>query len=62
MMKELESVMNKDVLTVTGETLGQILERTSQGDREVIKSMDDPVSRADGIQVLYGNLAPQGAW
>ena len=61
MMKELESVMNKDVLTVTGETLGQILERTSQGDREVIKSMDDPVSRADGIQVLYGNLAPQGA-
>lgn len=60
-MKELESVMNKDVLTVTGETLGQILERTSQGDREVIKSMDDPVSRADGIQVLYGNLAPQGA-
>lgn len=40
MMKELESVMNKDVLTVTGETLGQILERTSQGDREVIKSME----------------------
>ena len=35
-MKELESVMNKDVLTVTGETLGQILERTPQGDREVI--------------------------
>ena len=30
-MKELESVMNKDVLTVTGETLGQILERTPQG-------------------------------
>ena len=60
-MKELESVMNKDVLTVTGETLGQILERTPQGDREVIKSMDEPVSRADGIQVLYGNLAPQGA-
>ena len=49
MMKELESVMNKDVLTVTGETLGQILERTSQGDREVIKSMDDPVSRAGAL-------------
>lgn len=23
--------------------------------------MDDPISRADGIQVLYGNLAPGGA-
>ena len=48
---------------MTGETLGQITGAYAQGDREVIKSMDDPVSRADGIQVLYGKSGdPREPW
>ena len=60
-MKELEKVLHKEVMTVAGRPLGQILESAAQGDRETIKSMEEPVSKSDGIQVLYGNLAPQGA-
>ncbi len=60
-MKELRSVLHTNVLTVTGKTLGEILEKAEEGDREIIRTMEEPVSRADGIQVLYGNLAPEGA-
>ena len=46
---------------MTGETIGEILDRAPDGNRDTIHTMEDPVSRADGIQVLYGNLAPDGA-
>lgn len=60
-LKELESMLHQDALTVSGEMLGEILKRTAQGNRTTIKTMEDPVSKADGIQILYGNLAPEGA-
>lgn len=60
-LKELKSVLHTECLTVSDKTLGQILDGTVTGDRNVIRSMEEPVARADGIQVLYGNLAPDGA-
>lgn len=60
-LKELKPVLHLDCLTVTGKTLGENLEAVPDGDRAVICTMDQPVAKADGIQVLYGNLAPQGA-
>lgn len=60
-MKELEGVLHLDELTVTGHTIGENLTNIKAGDRETIRPMDDPVAKADGIQVLYGNLAPEGA-
>lgn len=60
-MKELEGVLDLDVMTVTGRKVGENLSCVSQGDRETIRSMSDPIAKADGIQVLYGNLAPSGA-
>lgn len=60
-LKELAPVLHQDALTVTGERLGEILKRTAQGNRPTIRTMGAPVSEADGIQVLYGNLAPEGA-
>ncbi|MBS5062506.1 MAG: dihydroxy-acid dehydratase [Hungatella hathewayi] len=60
-LKELRPVLHTDALTVTGETIGEILDRVPDGNRDTIHTMEDPVSRADGIQVLYGNLAPDGA-
>jgi len=60
-LKELESVLHQDALTVSGETLGEISKRTAEGNRATIKTMEDPVSKTDGIQILYGNLAPEGA-
>ena len=60
-MKELRPILHKEVLTVTGRTLGEILDEVKDGDRDTIRTMENPVSKADGIQVLYGNLAPDGA-
>lgn len=60
-MKELERVLHLDELTVTGHTIGENLADIKTGDQETIRPMDDPVAKADGIQVLYGNLAPEGA-
>jgi len=60
-MKEFHEVLHKDCLTVTGQSLGTVLEQTKKGDREVIHPFDEPLAKADGIQVLYGNLAPEGA-
>lgn len=60
-LKELRPVLHTDAMTVTGETIGEILDKAPDGNRDTIHTMEDPVSRADGIQVLYGNLAPDGA-
>lgn len=61
LMKELKDYLNLDCLTVTGKTVGENLEGVKPGNPEVIHSAADPIAKADGIQVLYGNLAPQGA-
>jgi len=50
-----------DVMTATGKTLGQNLEKVKVKDRVVIKTVDDPYHKQGGIAVLYGNLAPDGA-
>ena len=60
-MKELGSMMHTEVMTVTGKTLGANLETVVTKDPSVIRSVDAPVKKADGIQVLYGNIATEGA-
>ena len=54
--------LDTSVMTVTGKTLAENLEiSVLRCDRSVIRTQDDPASVANGIQVLYGNLAPEGA-
>lgn len=60
-MKELHPLLHLDALTVSGNTVEENLKHAETGDRSIICTLDDPVSKADGIQVLYGNLAPEGA-
>ena len=60
-MKELGSMMHTDALTVTGKTVGENLKNAVVKDRSVIRSVEDPIKKADGIQVLYGNIATEGA-
>lgn len=60
-MKELQSLMATDVITVTGKPLYETLERAPHGDGKVIHSMDNPLSREGGLIFLRGNLAPGGA-
>jgi dihydroxy-acid dehydratase len=60
-MKELGEDLDLSCLTVSGETLGENLEKWShpfEVDRRVIRSKGDPFSRTGGLAVLRGNLAP----
>lgn len=59
-LRSIEKSLDTSVLTVSGRTLSQNLEDVKYIDRSVIRTQDDPASITNGIQVLYGNLAPEG--
>lgn len=60
-LKTIEGDLDTSAMTVTGRTLGENLDRDVPVDRSVIRTQDDSDSVCNGIQVLYGNLAPEGA-
>ena len=60
-LRELKSLLNLEAITVDGRNIGQIIEDAKDGDRNVIRAFNNPIQAADGIQILYGNLAPKGA-
>jgi len=60
-LKEMESLLNLDVLTVTGKTLKENLKGIKIVDHEVIKPLHNPYRKDGGIAILKGSLAPRGA-
>lgn len=62
-MKRLseKGLVDLEVMTVTGQTLGQNLERVCIHDQELIRPFEDPIHPRGGIAILKGNLAPEGA-
>jgi len=61
-MRELRHVLHLDCTTVTGETLGERIERAPAWvDRSIIRSFDEPIRENGGLVALFGNLAPRGA-
>lgn len=61
-LRELRHLLHLDALTITGETLGDRLEQAPEWvDRNIIKSVDDPVRENGGLVSLFGNIAPRGA-
>ncbi len=62
-MKEIEHLLHVDELTVTGKTIRENLKDVVVDDvyREIIYPVDQPLFAGDGIAVLTGNLAPNGA-
>lgn len=60
-MKELKERIDRSVITVTGKTMGENIEKAVVFSPEVIRSNEDPVFSYGGIAVLRGNLAEQGA-
>ena len=55
-----KGLLNTDVMTVTGKTMGENLEGIVNRDPETIRPIDHPYSADGGIAVLKGNLAPEG--
>lgn len=60
-MKELKSLLRMNALTVTGKTVAENVEGVQVLNREVIRSLAEPVHAGGGIAILAGNLAPAGA-
>ena len=60
-LNNLMPKLNGDCLTVTGNTLKENVKGSPIYDDDVIRTLDNPVMKAPGIGVLYGNLAPEGA-
>jgi len=60
-LKELEPLLNRDVKTITGRSLGEDIAAASVLDRRVIRSLSDPYDAMGGIRILFGNIAPEGA-
>ena len=61
LMKEIESLLDTDVMTVSGKTVKENLEGIKGADGVVIRSKDNPYSDTGGLAALYGNLAPKGS-
>ena len=61
-MKELtkKDLLNTDVITVTGKTMGENIKNAINKNPDVIRTIDNPYSKTGGIAVLKGNLAPDG--
>lgn len=57
-MKQLEPLLDRDALTVTGRTVAQNLEGVTVVDAEVIRPIANAISRRPAITMLRGSLAP----
>ncbi len=60
-MKEIEHLLHKNIITASGKTVSENLEGAVNYDPRVIKKFDAPFKANAGIAVLRGNLAPRGA-
>jgi dihydroxy-acid dehydratase len=60
LMAQLRGRLDLSCLTVTGKTLADGLDGATVHLRDIIHSLDDPVSSAGATAVLAGNLAPRG--
>jgi len=61
LLGELAPLLHLDALTVTGRTLGENIAGCDVWDRDVLRSLDDPLQPSGGLAVLRGTLAPDGA-
>jgi dihydroxy-acid dehydratase len=61
LMNELADLLNLNVKTASGRTLGEDIATTRVTDKDVIRPMSNPYSARGGLTVLFGNLAPEGA-
>ncbi len=61
-LKELTklNLLDTDVMTCTGKTLGENIACARNLDETVIRTVENPFTKTGGIAVLKGNLAPDG--
>lgn len=60
-MKEILPMLHGNEVTVNGRTIAENVSHAESHDRDVIRSVDNPVHPKGSFAVLHGNLAPNGA-
>jgi dihydroxy-acid dehydratase len=58
-MKQLEPLLDRDALTVTGKTVAANLDGVTVANPEVVRPMDRALARKPAITMLRGSLAPE---
>lgn len=61
LMKQLESFLNLGVKTITGQTMGDILNNVTVADEEIIRPVDRAMATRPSINIVRGSLAPDTA-
>jgi dihydroxy-acid dehydratase len=62
LLRELKPLLKLDALTVSGRTLGELIEASGAGfAQDVVRPRSNPIFPQGGIAVLRGYLAPGGA-
>jgi dihydroxy-acid dehydratase len=61
LLSRLTDLLDTSALTINGQTLAQNLEGATVYNDDVIRTRDNPLVAHDGLAVLHGNLAPDGA-
>ena len=61
LMREIAPLLHEDAMTVTGQGLGENVAQAPNYNRDLIRSVEDPLNAEGGLAVLYGSLAPDGA-
>ncbi|HVU89094.1 MAG TPA: dihydroxy-acid dehydratase [Pirellulales bacterium] len=58
-----KGLMDGDCMTVTGKTLGENLSQLPglKSGQEIVQTLEKPIKKTGHIQILRGNLAPDGA-
>ena len=55
-----KGLLDLEVPTVTGKTLGENIRGAHILDEKAIRPIDNPYSETGGLQILWGNIAPDG--
>ncbi|MGB0634831.1 MAG: dihydroxy-acid dehydratase [Paracoccaceae bacterium] len=61
-LSEIKDLLHLDALTASGETLGEIINRTPLSwPQSIVRRRSNPIFKSGGLAVLSGNLVPNGA-
>uniref|UniRef100_UPI0028BD1FCE dihydroxy-acid dehydratase n=1 Tax=Citricoccus sp. TaxID=1978372 RepID=UPI0028BD1FCE len=60
-LTQLKPVLDLEVTTIGGRTLGEVLQQAPEPDASIIRPLHEPRAAHATLQILYGSLAPAGS-
>lgn len=60
-LTKIPGAIHPERMTITGKTMGELVQENKITNTEVIRTKDNPYSPVGGLSVLYGNIAPEGS-